>query len=106
MLFRSEIGDSVPKDLERAVGLFRAAAEAGDARAQMNLGRMLADGTGIVQDLSAACYWFAVSMNGGELSGEKRLADLVFRSKVTPKQVAEARILAASFVPKPREPMP
>ena len=99
----AEVGS---QNFGEAVRLFRAAAEQGDARAQMNLGRMYANGTGVEKDLAAACYWFVLSINGREPSGEKQLQDLLVNGKVTLRQIAEARVLAASFTPKSRAPLP
>ena len=71
----------------------------------MNLGRMYAAGTGVAQDFHAAGYWFVLAMNGKETSGEKRLEELLLNRKITPKDLADARILAATFTPKPSEPI-
>ena len=71
----------------------------------MNLGRMFADGIGVERDYAAACYWFVLSINGREPSGEKRLEVLVLNRKVTIKQVTDAKILASTFTPKPRGPL-
>lgn len=101
-----ETGEGANKDPQMAVRFFRAAAEQGDARGQMNLGRMFADAIGVEQDYEAACYWFALSIAGREPSSEKRLEELVLNRRVTMKQVNEARILAATFTPKPSAPLP
>ena len=53
-------------DYELALRLFRPLAEAGDAKAQGNLGRMYALGQGVTQDYTEAVKWFRRSAEQGE----------------------------------------
>ncbi|MBT5375548.1 MAG: sel1 repeat family protein, partial [Nitrospinaceae bacterium] len=50
--------DGVEKDLEKAVKLYRFAADQGHAMAQVNLGWMYINGHGVEEDLDEAAKWY------------------------------------------------
>jgi hypothetical protein len=53
-----EDGDGVEKDPEKAVRLYRFAADQGHAMAQGNLGWMYVNGNGVEEDLDEAAKWY------------------------------------------------
>jgi hypothetical protein len=57
-------------DYVKAVELWRALAEKGDAVAQYRLGAMYAEGRGVVQDDAAALTWFRRSANQGNAEAQ------------------------------------
>jgi hypothetical protein len=70
---------------------YRKAAEQGDARAQLNLGLMYAEGTSITQDYIQAYMWFDLSAGskfGKEIGAQwrERIA-----KKMMPQQIAESQ---------------
>ena len=74
-----------------------AAADAGDRRAMLALGRMYAQGLGVLQDYIEAHKWFNLAASRGEaaaLQARDALAE-----KMTPQQVATAQERAASWRP-------
>jgi hypothetical protein len=62
---RYQNGDGVPKDLGRALALYRKASDAGNAAAEFNLGYMYDLGTGVPQDRKVANEWYLKSANQG-----------------------------------------
>lgn len=58
-------GLGVAKDQQRAVALFKRAAESGQPEAQFDLGRSLALGEGVEQDLIEAMKWFILAADTG-----------------------------------------
>lgn len=64
----------VPKDAQRAVQWYKQAAEAGDHRAQNNLGGMYARGEGVPKDYALAFDWFRKSAEQGDRTAEWNLA--------------------------------
>lgn len=85
-----------------------AAANAGDASAQLTLGYAYALGDGVIQDYVEAHKWFNLAAAGGE-QGADQARDAIAR-KMTPAQVAKAQRLASSWQPSrdatPSEPPP
>jgi TPR repeat protein len=53
-----EEGDGVDKDVEKAVKLYRFAADQGHAMAQGSLGWMYINGNGVEEDLDEAAKWY------------------------------------------------
>lgn len=69
-------------------------ANAGEKQAQLELGRMYANGQGVIEDFIEAYKWFLVAgMNGVDVSVEKES----LRRLMTPAQIAEAQKRAQSF---------
>ncbi|HQF91196.1 MAG TPA: tetratricopeptide repeat protein, partial [Synergistaceae bacterium] len=63
-----------PRDVARAVDLYRQAAERGHAVAQNNLGALYVGGVGVPQDFSRALYWFRRAAERGH-EGARRNAE-------------------------------
>ncbi len=63
-----------PRDVARAVELYRQAAERGHAVAQNNLGALYVGGVGVPQDFSRALYWFRQAAERGH-EGARRNAE-------------------------------
>lgn len=55
------------RDYDNALPVFRSAAEAGNAEAQMYLGRMYANGQGVLKDDAQALIWSRKAADGGNL---------------------------------------
>jgi ankyrin repeat protein len=64
------------RDFDKAVSLWRGAAERGNARAQYRLGSAYRSGRGIDRDLSKAAFWFEKAANGGEPDAQYALGML------------------------------
>jgi TPR repeat protein len=70
-------GKGVPKDEARAAGLYRRAAELGDAFAQFNLAAMIDQGLGgLTRDVNEAIKWFRRAAEQGMTAAAQRLAEL------------------------------
>jgi TPR repeat protein len=61
------------KDYARAASSFRKAAEQGDAKAQVSLGSMYADGKGLARDYKQAVFWFQKATAQGDSSAQLNL---------------------------------
>ncbi|MGX5775494.1 hypothetical protein [Methylorubrum zatmanii] len=84
-------------DFALAASAFRRAAEHGVRDSQYNLAVLYARGLGVGQNLVQSYLWFsAAAAQGDEEAGRKR--DEV-AAKLAPKDLAEARSLAAGFKP-------
>ncbi|HOZ09088.1 MAG TPA: LON peptidase substrate-binding domain-containing protein, partial [candidate division Zixibacteria bacterium] len=68
-----DVGLGVTQDSTEAVRWYRAAAEAGMARAQNNLGIMYADGVGVPQDYEEAVKWYRLSADQGLPEGQNSM---------------------------------
>lgn len=66
-------GDGVPKDIERAISLFKEAANNGSAEAQYCLGDLYDDGVRIAKDLPEAERWYRMAAAQGHLSAQLNL---------------------------------
>jgi TPR repeat protein/WD40 repeat protein len=71
---RHELGEGVPKSLEKACECFRQAALAGDAYAQFKLGRAYYFGAGVPRDCVQAVKWYRASASQGNSWGINNLA--------------------------------
>ena len=91
-------GFGVLKDPQRAVRFYRQAATSGDAKGQMNLGRMYLDGIGVPKDYIEAYKWFYLAFQTGHGTGKRYLDELGGISNygdftgtpLTPEQIQEA----------------
>ena len=97
-------GKGVPKDDVRAAGLYRRAAELGDAYAQLNLAGMIDQGLGgLKRDVSEAIEWFRRAAQQGLRDANQRLAELLAERNQDRRDAAEAveritRVAASSPV--------
>lgn len=84
-------GEGVTQDGMEAVRWFRAAAEQGDPRGELNLAMAHWMGLGIPRDLIEAYLWASLSAAKGNEEG-KELQDAI-RQEMTPAQIAKAQRL-------------
>ena len=86
----------MPQDYQEAVKWYRLAAAQGNEFAQVNLGVMYANGTGVRQDFVRAHMWF--NLAAAALSGDTRDTATKNRdriaSKMTAEQIATAQEMA------------
>ena len=80
-----------------ALSEWRAAADAGDRRAMLALGRRYARGLGVVQDYVEAHKWLNLAASRGEAAAVEEREALAAR--MTPQQVATAQERAAAWRP-------
>jgi S1-C subfamily serine protease len=85
------------KDLTEAVNWYRKSAEQGYARAQFALGYYLSRGKGPTNNLVEAHKWYDLASQQGIADAKPALAKL--ERKLKPEQLAQARQMAAAFVP-------
>ena len=80
-----------------ALTQWQAAADAGDRRAMLALGRLYLKGLGVLQDYVEAHKWFNLAASRGETAalGERD----ALAEKMTPEERAEARKLARAWRP-------
>ncbi len=82
-------------NMQVAVAQWRAAANAGDRRAMLELGRLYDKGLGVIQDYVEAHKWFNLAASRGEVAA---LAERdALEAKMTPTQLAGAQQQAAAF---------
>ena len=82
---------------DEALSQWRKAADAGDRRAMLALGRLYVRGLGAPQDYVEAHKWFNLAASRGEAAAVKEREAL--SAKMTPQQVAAAQELARSWRP-------
>ena len=82
---------------ERALAEWRAAADGGDRRAMLALGRLYVKGLGAPQDYIEAYKWFNLAASRGERAALPERDALA--AKMTPQQVATAQERAAAWRP-------
>jgi TPR repeat protein len=75
----------------RAAQLFRALAEQGHARAQFNLGLLLADGKGVQRNYPAAQKWYQKAAKQGHAEAQYNLGVLVYDGLGVERDYAAAR---------------
>ena len=85
--------------LEQALTEWRSAATSGDRRAMLALGRLYAQGLGVLQDYMEAHKWFNLAASRGEADAVPERDALA--SKMTPQQIAAAQQRAAAWQPVP-----
>lgn len=82
---------------DEALTQWRAAADAGDRRAMLALGRLYVQGLGVLQDYVEAHKWLNLAASRGEVAAvEERDA---VAEKMTPEERAEAQKLARAWRP-------
>jgi TPR repeat protein len=95
-----EEGLGISKNIHEAIKMFRAAAEQGEPRAMLNMGRMCDSGPS--PDPAQACMWLLLSAQKQEDGAEKYLRNLLETGRVSQQHVEEGRKRAAAFrVKKP-----
>jgi len=82
-------GEGVPKNFIEAMGWYGKAADQGFAKAQFNLAGMYYKGEGVQQNFIKAYVWWSLAFENGYEKAKNNLEEL--RSKMTPKQVAQAQ---------------
>ena len=80
---------------------WQAAANAGDAKAMLALGRLYVQGLGAPQDYVQAHRWFNLAASRGE--AEAVMERDALAARMAPEQVAEAQKQAAAWQPEPAE---
>lgn len=75
----------------QAIALWRQAAAAGDAPSQYTLAILHFNGQDVPEDLVQAYAWALLAAGGGLAEGQK--AERSIRSRLTPNQLAQARVL-------------
>lgn len=87
------------RDFTEALAWYRKAAEQGHADAQSNLGWMYVYGHGVAQDRRQAHTWvqLAVSRASGDARANCARGRDISAGRVTPEQVAEARMHAQEW---------
>ena len=83
---------------DEALAQWRAAADAGDGRAMLALGRLHLQGLGVLQDYVQAHKWFNLAASRGEPEAVQARDELA--AKMTPEERAEARKLARVWRPR------
>ena len=83
--------------VDEALSQWRAAANAGDRRAMLALGRLYLQGLGVLQDYVQAHRWFNLAASRGEPAALKERDALA--TKMTPEERAEAQKLARAWRP-------
>ena len=100
-----EAGDST-----EALAQWSAAADEGDPRSMLALGRLYREGLGVLQDYVEAYKWFNVAASRGNAEAASERNDL--SARMTPEQLAEGQSLARTWRPGagqgsgPAEPAP
>ena len=86
--------DSAHMDLGKSVHYYRAAADAGDAAAQNNLGEFFETGRGVAQDTASAFSWYARAAAAGFPPAQLNLARLYAAGTGVARDLATARLWA------------
>ena len=100
------------QDYRTAYRVLKPHAEAGEPEAQLTIGRMFANGDGVLQDYVEAHRWLNLAASGG--LRRARIQREATAQKMTPRQIARAQSLARNFQPsaiaaptaKPHRPAP
>jgi TPR repeat protein len=78
------------KDYEKAFREWKAAAEAGQAEAQFDLGVLYAKGLGVLRDLTVAVDWYRKAAQQGNAEAQFALGQMYARGWGVPRDVADA----------------
>jgi TPR repeat protein len=78
------------KDYQRAFREWRAAAEAGQAEAQFDLGVLYAQGRGVQRDLTEAARWYRKAADQGNATAQFALGQMYSRGWGVPRDEADA----------------
>ena len=74
-------GQGAEQDYDKALSLFRAAAEKGVAKAQYRFGRMYFDGDGVNQNYSVAFKWFKKAADHGDSDAMNNLGNMYYNGQ-------------------------
>ncbi len=91
------VGEGVSQNFQKAVKLYKIAAEKGNNAAQFFLGNMYSLGLGIQQDYVLAYTWYSISLSNGLEEAEAKLNEIT--PEMTSDQIAEAKVSAESMQP-------
>lgn len=91
-------GLGVDQDYKQTVYWFTKSAEQGQDRAPFNLGQMYSTGKGVPKDLIQAYAWYSLGATSGD-NDSVNSRDLVAK-KLSPKELGEAKTLAAQYSKK------
>jgi len=89
---------AVLKDYRKAAKWYHKASVQGEASAQLNLGAMYSKGRGVPSNCRLAHLWYTVSAAQGNNMAARNLE--IVEKRMTPAQVAKARLMAAKWTPK------
>jgi hypothetical protein len=78
------------KDYQRAYKEWKAAADAGQAEAQFDLGILYAQGLGVRRDLTEAAFWYRKAAEQGNAEAEFALGQMYSRGWGVPRDQADA----------------
>jgi len=78
------------KDYQRAYKEWKAAADAGQAEAQFDLGVLYAQGLGVRRDLTEAAFWYRRAAEQGNAEAEFALGQMYSRGWGVPRDEADA----------------
>ena len=84
------MGKTGEKNYGKALELYTAAAEQGNATAQHNLGLAYYYGRGTDKDYEKAAYWFKKSAEQGYTNAQYRMGDIYYSGKCCPKNFKKA----------------
>jgi len=77
-------------DYDTSLEEFQSTAERGDAKAQVTLGVLYAEGKGVPQDYQEALRWYRLAMNQGDAYAQNNLGGMYDRGKEVPQDYTEA----------------
>ena len=83
-------GDGMPRDIAKALGWFRRAADAGSAEAQNNLATKYALGDGVPQDSAEALRLYRIAAGKGDVTAQYNLGVIYTEGRIVPRDGAEA----------------
>lgn len=93
---RYEMGDGVPRELEKARRWYLKAAGQGNIWAQNNLGRFYGSGEGVTHNYVTAHMWFIIASDGGSLIAKSN--GKYTRARMTTFEVKKARNRAQDWL--------
>jgi|TARA_B100000959_G_scaffold279652_1_gene340187 TPR repeat protein len=70
LAYKYYLGEEIPTDHDRAIMLFRKAADNGSSEAQFALGCMYQNGQGVTQNYRDAAQWYLKSAEAGNANGQ------------------------------------
>jgi TPR repeat protein len=93
-----EQGTGVAQSEINAAKWYELAAEGGDSTAQYDIGQRYELGIGVKTNLVSAFKWLSLASAQGQSDASKMIDDL--KSKMTDADIAQAKQLVSSFVPR------
>jgi TPR repeat protein len=85
-----DLGEGVPKDVEKAVQWWEKAAEHGNVSAQVSLGEVYSLGAGVPKNYAAAVRWWKKAAEQGDVTAEGNLGTAYGLGMGVPKDTAES----------------